>query len=337
MSLPAHLEGKRFAVTGGAGFIGSHVVDQLAKIGAQVVVIDDLSVGREENLAEARSSGRVTLVRASVCDFEAVRPALAGVEYVLHLAVQCLRVSLANPTLVHEVNASGTLQVLRAAREAGVKRFGYVSSSEVYGTAIDESAPMAETDPLLPTTPYGASKAAGELYTDSFFRCYEFPTTVIRPFNTYGPRSHANGAYGEAIPRFVARVLAGKPPVIFGDGGQTRDFTYVEDTARGIVLAGTAKQTVGQTVNIARGKEISITDVAAAVCRGCGRPDLEPVYTPARPADVRRHMAATEKASRLLDYRARIDLEEGVRRYVEWVRPRGPEVSAEEAASRNWE
>jgi UDP-glucose 4-epimerase len=158
----------------------------------------------------------------------------------------------------------------------------------------------------------------------------------VRPFNTYGPRSHAGGPYGEVIPRFVARVLAGERPVVFGDGAQTRDFTHVEDTARGIVAAGLAPATVGETVNVARGREVTIERIARIVAKACERPDLSPIFEEPRPADVRRHLAATAKAERLFGWRASIDIEEGIARYVAFVRERGVEVSAAEARSRNW-
>lgn len=332
----SNLAGRTFAVTGGAGFIGSHVVDQLVQSGARAVVIDDLSVGRRENLAAANASGRARLEALDVCDFDAVRRALKDCDTVLHLAVQCLRLSLADPMRVHEVNATGTLQVLRAAREVGATRFVYVSSSEVYGSAIDEVSPIRESDPLLPTTPYGASKAAGELYTESFQRAYGLATTVVRPFNSFGPRSHAQGAYGEVIPRFVARVLGGTAPLIFGDGKQTRDFTFVEDTARGIIAAATSERSIGRAVNIARGREITITEVATAVARVLGRPELTAIYEPARPADVRRHLADTSLAQELLGYDAAVDFDEGLRRYVGWVREQGVEIGAEAAGRRNW-
>jgi UDP-glucose 4-epimerase len=293
-------------------------------------------VGSVENVGAALATGKARLERVDIRDLGAVERLLEKDDTILHLAVQCLRVSLADPSLVHEVNATGTLNVLRAARTVGARRFTYCSSSEVYGSAVDEHEPMSEEHPLLPTTPYGASKAAGELYTDSFRRTYQLPTTVVRPFNSYGPRSHANGPYGEVIPRFVARVRAGESPVIFGDGLQTRDFTYVEDTAAGIIAAGTADATIGETVNIARGKEVTINDVAAAVAAACGRPDLVAIHETERPADVRRHMADTRKAVRLLDYRAAIELEEGVRRYLVWVKEQKVTVSAEEARRRNW-
>lgn len=293
-------------------------------------------MGAAENVAEAAASGRARLERADVRDLPSLRRLFAGCDCVLHLAVQCLRVSLADPELVHEVNATGTLNALRAAREARVGRFVYCSSSEVYGSAIDAHEPMAESHPLLPTTPYGASKAAGELYTDSFHRSYGIATTIVRPFNTYGPRAHAQGAYGEVIPRFVARVQAGKPPVIFGDGEQTRDFTYVEDTARGLVAAALSPAAVGQTINVARGREVSMNELALQVARVLGRPEIRPTHDAPRPADVRRHSANTERAVRLIDFRAQIDLDEGLRRYVAWAEARGQQVGSDEAGRRNW-
>lgn len=330
------LTGKTFVVTGGCGFIGSHVTDRLVALGARVRVVDDLSVGAEGNIDDAKKNGDVAFHKLDILDYAALEKLFAGADNVLHLAVQCVRLSLNEPMRVHEVNATGTLNVLRAAHANGVPRFTYCSSSEVYGTAIDETAPMSEKDPLLPTTVYGASKAVGELYTDAFRQTYGMKTSVVRPFNSYGPRSHANGAYGEVIPRFVARVLGGEPPVIFGDGKQTRDFTYVEDTARGIVQVATSDAAIGESINIARGREVSISDVAIAVAKACGHPEIGPRHEAGRPADVRRHMADTRKAERLIGYHAKIDLEEGVTRYLAWVRERGIGVSAEEAGRRNW-
>jgi UDP-glucose 4-epimerase len=325
--------GASVAVTGGAGFIGSHLVERLAANGP-VVVVDDLSVGREEDLAPAFASGRVRLVRADVRDADALARAFAGVEVVFHLAVRCLRLSFRDPTGVHEVNATGTLNALRAASSAGVPRFVYVSSSEVYGNAVD-SLPIDEGRILAPTTPYAASKAAGEMYARAFADAHGLSVTIVRPFNSYGPRSHAAGPYGEVIPRFVARLLQGRPPVVFGTGEQTRDFTYVEDTARGIAAAA-ADVAAGEVVNVATGRGVSVLEVAEAVARATGRPDLRPVPGPARPADVRSQLASTDKARHLLGFLPRVGLEEGLRRYVDWVRERGVAVSAEEAGRPNW-
>jgi UDP-glucose 4-epimerase len=315
-------------VTGGAGFIGSHVVEALVRAGARVVAVDDLSVGRPENLA-----GGATLVQADVRDEAALRAAFEGADFVFHLAVACLRLSFRDPEHVHDVNATGTLRALRAARAARARRFVYVSSSEVYGSA---RGLLREEGTLAPTTVYGASKAAGELYAIGFSTSEGLPVTIVRPFNTYGPRSHAAGASGEVIPRFAACVLAGERPLIFGDGSQTRDFTYVDDTARGIVLAGAAPQAVGATINLARGRAVSVATVGRLVARACGRPELEPSLGPARPADVISQHAAVDRARELLGYEAAIDIEDGLARYVSWVRERGVEVSPAEARTPNW-
>jgi UDP-glucose 4-epimerase len=330
------LKGKVCVVTGGAGFIGSHVVDLLTSLGATVTVIDDLSVGREQNLEAASKSGRVRLIKADVRDQGRLEEAFSGAERVFHLAVKCLRVSIADPLVVHEVNATGTLCALEAARRRACGRFVYVSSSEVYGSAKDDSGPIRETDPLSVTTPYGASKAAGELYAVSYFTSYGTPVTIVRPFNSYGPRSHASGPYGEVIPRFVARALQREAPVIFGDGAQTRDFTYVEDTARGIVAAAFSDRLIGEAVNIGSGREISIVEIARMALEACGTRGLVPIHEGARPGDVRRHLASTGKAEELLKYRAEIDFKTGLKRYVEWVRKSGVEVGPDEARAQNW-
>jgi UDP-glucose 4-epimerase len=179
---------------------------------------------------------------------------------------------------------------------------------------------MDETHPFRPTTTYGADKAAGELIAQAVWRTHGLPVVVVRPFNSYGPREHVDGPSGEVIPRFVARVLQGQPPVIFGDGSQTRDFTWVPDTARGIVLAGRCDDLVGREINIARGQEVSIKRVAELVLEATGRTDLEPVYQAPRPGDVHRHFAGTWLAQQMLGFEAPMGIEEGIRRYVAWVR-----------------
>jgi len=199
-----------------------------------------------------------------------------------------------------------------------VERFIYVSSSEAYGTA--KTVPMNEDHPLEPTTPYGASKLAGEAYARSYYLSFELPVVVVRPFNTYGPREHLEGAYGEVIPRFVLRVMNNLPPVIFGDGQQTRDFTEVRDIVRGIVSACECEDLIGETINIAAGREVSINEVAQTVLILLGRDgELTPIYMKPRPGDVRRHYADISKARQFLNFRAQIGIEEGIRHYIDWV------------------
>lgn len=239
---------RRALVTGGAGFIGSHLVDRLVGDGWQVTVLDDLSSGERENLEEARASGALSFVEGSILDPAACRAAAAGCERVFHLAVQCVRRSIGDPLHNHEVNATGTLNVLEAARAAGVGRFVYCSSSEVYGNASDgllsEDAVICE-----PMTVYGGAKLAGELYAKAYLRTYGLSTVIVRPFNAYGPREHDQGDLAEVIPRFVIRVLNGLPPIIFGAGENGRDFTYVTEVARGLALAADCDALVGRVVN----------------------------------------------------------------------------------------
>ena len=308
------LAGQRVVVTGGAGFIGSHVVDALLELGSDVVAIDDLSVGDRSNLAEA---GGAKLVVGDVRDADLLDRELRGAAVVVHMACDNLRASLANPMRSHEVNATGSLVAALAAARAAVERFVYVSSSEAYGSAVRE--PMEEDHPLRPTTVYGAAKAAGELYAQSCMRAYDLPVTVIRPFNSYGPRSHAEGTSAEVIPKMTARIRAGEAPVIFGDGSQTRDFTWVEETASGIVAAAACDELVGEAVNIAFGRGVSIREVCDLLLDIVGS-DLEPELVEARPGDVEAHYADTTKARTVLGFEAQIELREGLERYVEWAR-----------------
>ena len=247
------LGGTRVLVTGGAGFIGSALVRQLAGAGASVVVVDNLVNGKRENLAEVEGP-RVRVVVDDIRNVELMRSLVQGVDCVFHLACLGVRHSLHAPRESHDVNAAATLDLLGIARAAGVGRLVCVSTSEVYGTA--RWAPMTEEHPTFPMTVYGAAKLAGECYARAYWETYRFPTVVVRPFNAYGPRCHHEGDAGEVIPKFVLRAMAGLPLIIFGDGSQTRDFTYVEDTAAGILKVGFANDAVGRTINIGfRGRD----------------------------------------------------------------------------------
>ena len=329
------IDGKRVLVTGGAGFIGSNLVDALLDRGCFVRAVDDFSVGSEDNLVEARERG-AEVVRADVRDTDAMGEAARGIDVVMHLAVSCLRVSLLDPWPSHTVNAGGTLALLEAVKNLPIERFVYCSSSEIYGTA--KTAPMAEDHPTEPTTVYGASKLAGEGYALSYVATHDLPVVVVRPFNTYGYREHHEGPSGEVIPKMVLRALGGEPPVIFGDGSQTRDFTFVPDTVRGLILATESDEILGEAINIAYGREVSISRIAELVCESIDS-TLEPVYSTPRPADVKRHYADVTKARERLGFQAEIPIEEGIERYVQWFRERHPDVGALLAADveRNWE
>jgi UDP-glucose 4-epimerase len=315
---------RRVLVTGGAGFIGSNLVDALVARGDRVIVVDNLSVGTRENLRQHEGSGRVDLHVEDVLNGRRMRELVDGVDVVFHLATQCVRLSMSDPELVHSVNSEGTFRMVMAAVEAQTRRFVYISSSEAFGSA--QRVPMSEEHPFDPTTIYGASKLAGELYVTAFRRTHGLDTVIVRPFNTYGPREHFEGAYGEVIPKFVVRVLNGRRPIVFGDGTQTRDFTFVEDTVRGILLAADASDLGGRPVNIARGIEVSINEIARLVLNACASV-LEPEFGPPRPADVRRHYADVSRARRELGFVPQVDIADGIRRYVDWFRAAFPDPS----------
>ena len=308
-------------VTGGAGFIGSELVSQLVDAGWHVIVIDNLATGRWENLEGLNVEQRTMDVR-EVREFpeESV---------VFHLACLGVRHSLHSPRETHEVNATGTLVLLEAARASGVKRVVHVSSSEIYGTA--RTVPMTEEHPAFPSTPYGASKLAGEAHARAFHLSYGLPVVVVRPFNTYGPRCHHEGDSGEVIPKFLLRARAGLPLVIFGDGEQTRDFSYVTDTARGILAAGVCEDAAGRTFNLGSGRETSI-NMLTRLCGG------QAVREAPRPGDVRRLLADSTLARDLLGFEARIGLEEGLERLRAWYTryPASAEDLLREEIVHNW-
>ena len=311
------LSERRILITGAAGFIGSHVADRLAAEN-ELVLVDDFSIGPRSNLAALEDRSNVTLVEADIQQREAMLEITAGVEVIIHMAISCLRTSLAAPERSHDINAGGTLNMLMAARTHDVSRFLYVSSSEVYGSA--QTVPMNEAHPLLPTTVYGASKLAGELYALAYQRTWGLPVSVVRPFNTYGPRSPYQGARSEGIPRFILQLEAGRSPVIYGDGSQTRDFTYVDDTVSGIVLATECDALLGDVVNVAYGREASIGHIADALARLVGQPELGGVREARRPGDVDRHFADISKAQRIMGFSPQTDLETGLTRTLNWFR-----------------
>jgi UDP-glucose 4-epimerase len=322
-------------VTGGAGFIGSELVRQLKNRSLRVIVVDNLVNGQRENLEEILGD-EVELHVVDIRDQESMAKLLPGVDIVFHLACLGVRHSIHSPYDNHDVNATATLNLLAAAREAGVSRFVYVSSSEVYGTA--KWAPMTEDHPTFPMTVYGAAKLAGECYTRAYFRTYEYPTVVVRPFNSFGPRSHHEGDSGEVIPKFLLRCMAGKPMVIFGDGTQTRDFTFVSDTANGILRAGYSDRAVGETINIGQGQEITVNTLAEKVAQVVGKADAEITYIEQRPGDVLRLFADSGRAAELLQYTPQLDLAGGLEQLKAWylASDSTPEQLLENEIVQNW-
>lgn len=326
----------RFLVTGGAGFIGSELVRYLAASGARVRIVDNLVNGRRENLDGILSS-TVELHVADIRDHAPMSLLLRDVDVVFHLACLGVRHSIHSPIENEEVNAVATLRLLEIARRSGVKRFVYTSTSEVYGLVT--TVPVSEEHPTWPMTVYGSSKLAGEAHTRAFWHEFHFPTVVLRPFNAYGPRCHHEGDSGEVIPRFMLRCLAGRPMVIFGDGTQTRDFTFVSDTAAGIVVAGLSEGSVGQTINLGSGKEITVTQLATMIAEVLGRPDAEISYVDPRPGDVLRLLSDSSKARNTFGFRTTVALRDGLTRLRDWYAAQGK--SAEELLQAevllNWE
>lgn len=303
-------------VTGGAGFIGSALVRNLCAQGARIVVVDNLINGKRNNLADL-DPGHVRLVEIDIRERDTMRTILANVKTVFHLACLGVRHSLHDPMENHSVNATATLHLLEEARHANVERFVHVSTSEVYGDT--RTAPMKEDHPLQPNTVYGAAKLAGEAYARAAYLTHRFPVTIVRPFNTYGPRSHHEGDSGEVIPKFLLRALAGKPLLVFGDGKQTRDFSFVDDIARGIAAAGKNPRCLGRTINLGSGKEISINTLAQLIGKVVGD-EIKIERHPARPGDTRRLIADIESARRLLSYQPSVALTEGLQHLLAWYK-----------------
>ena len=325
-------ESRRVVVTGGAGFIGSHLVDTLVRenIG-KVTVVDDLSTGDLGNLEDV--ADRVELVVGDCADAD-VAAVASDADLVFHLAVRNVRASIGDPRENLRVNANGTLEMLEAMRNGRRGRFVYVSSSEIYGVA--RSGVFSEDTVPEPTTVYGAGKLAGELITLAYYRTYGMPTTVVRPFNNYGPRSHFEGDSGEVIPKFILRSLASKPLHVHGAGDQTRDFMYVEDTAAWLIDLALNDRTVGETLNIGYGTEKTVNELAELILAETGS-SAAVEYGPARPGDLPRLLADVGRVRGFSDYQPEVGFEEGLRRTIDYFRSLGDPVTLlEREQERNW-
>ncbi len=308
----------RFLVTGIAGFIGSNLAHAVVARGDEVRGIDDFCHGRRENLAGIES--RIDLREADITDAAAIRSACEGVDYVLHqAALGSVPRSMADPVGSNHANVVGTLQVLQAAREAGVRRVVYASSSSVYGDT--PTLPKREEMPANPISPYAVSKCAGELYCQSFSRVLGLETVSLRYFNVFGPRQHPTSQYAAVIPKFVRAMLSGEKPTIFGDGKQSRDFTFIDNvvSANLLACAAPAEKVNGQVFNVAAGKRYSLLELYSLLQEHTGfrQPAL---FAAPRGGDVRESLADTTRAKDAMGYHPLVDFKEGLRRTVQWYR-----------------
>jgi len=307
------LGSRRALVTGGAGFIGGHLVAGLISDGWRVRVLDDFSSGFESNLAEVADV--VELIRGDVREEAALARAVAGVEVVFHqAAVASVPLSVAEPLRTNSVNLEGTLKVLEASRRAGVRRVVYAASSAAYGNS--EELPKVETMTPEPLSPYALQKVGGELYCRLYTSLYGLETVALRYFNIFGPRQDPKSEYAAVIPRFICAALAGEGATIFGDGEQTRDFIFVQDVVRANLLAADAERASGAVINVATGRRISLNDLWGAI-RGITGVTVASRHAPARVGDVRDSVADLSRARDLLGFEPAVDLREGLRRTVE--------------------
>lgn len=306
-----------YLVTGGAGFIGSNIVTHLVEQGKQVRVLDSFLTGKRANLRAV--AGKVELIEGDLRDMAAVQRAVAGVRYVLHLgALPSVPRSVAEPQLAHDINVTGTLNLLVAARDAKCQRVVFSSSSSVYGDT--PTLPKREDMTPCPLSPYAAHKITGEYYGRNFWQLYGLEFVALRYFNVFGPRQDPQSAYAAVIPRFITAILRGESPTIFGDGQQTRDFSHVENVIAANLAACTApKAACGEAFNIACGGRISLLDLVATINRICGK-SVVPRHEPVRAGDVRDSQAGIEKAERLLGWKPLVDFPTGIARAVEWYR-----------------
>jgi UDP-glucose 4-epimerase len=307
------MKGLRLVITGGAGFIGSNLVRSVAE-GNEVVVIDDLSTGRLQNIKDLIDDQKITFIRGSITDVNLLQKTLKNVDYVFHeAAIPSVPRSIIDPIASNVVNVNGTLNVLVAAKDNHVKKVVYASSSSIYGET--PTLPKREEMSPCPLAPYAVNKLTGEYYCQVFTTVYGLPTVSLRYFNVYGPRQDPTSEYAAVIPSFITRVLKGESPVIYGDGEQTRDFTFINDVVTANILA--AESNVCGVFNIAGGRQVSINNLARLVIKIFGK-DLGLIHKDLRLGDIRHSFADISKASEKLKYKPRFDLSQGLKETGKW-------------------
>jgi len=319
----------RYVVTGGAGFIGSNTVDELVRRGESVVVLDDLSAGKEENLAEIRN--KISFIKGSINDLEAVRRAMQEADYVLHLAARTsVPRSVKDPLETNKVNIEGTLNVLLAARDAKVKRVVLAASSSAYGET--PTLPKVESMQPEPISPYGVSKYVCELYAQVFGKVYGLQNVSLRYFNVFGPRQDPSSPYSGALSKFCSAFLEKTEPVVFGDGEQTRDFTYIENVVQANLLACEAPSASGKVINVGTGERISLNQTIQLLREISGE-DLHSKYEPARDGDIRDSQADVALSRELLKYEPTVNFVEGLRRTFDWYKEMAAKAAARQKSA----
>ena len=307
---------KVWLVTGGAGFIGSNLVRALLDRGQRVRVLDIFATGFRENLEDVKDD--IDLVEGDIRDAATCRAACKNGEVVFHeAAIPSVPRSMKDPQTIFDANVVGTYNMLTAARETRARRFVFAASSSAYGAS--EELPKRETMPLLPISPYAATKAAGELFVAMFYRAFGLQTVALRYFNVFGPRQDPNNQYAGVIAAFATRMLRGERPVIFGDGTQSRDFTFVENVVHANLLAADAPEVHGEVVNIGCNEAIDLNHMVAVFNQTLGS-GLEPRYEPPRPGDVKHSLADVTAARALMGYEPKVRFAEGLRETIEWYR-----------------
>ncbi len=304
-------------VTGGAGFIGSNMVRFLLDKGQKVRVLDNFETGKHENLAEI--ADRIELLEGDIRDKDIVERAVKGTDVVYHLAaLGSVPRSMKDPATTHAVNVGGTFNVLLAARDAKVRRIVFASSSSVYGQS--EVLPQHEDLPLAPISPYGASKAIGEIYFRAFYETYGVQSICLRYYNVFGPRQDPTSQYAAAIPLFVSALLRDKSPTIFDDGEQSRGFTYINNVMEANWLAANAKETHGEAVNISTANAVTVNTVVNTIRKLLGKENIKPVYAPPRAGDIKHSLADVKKAKELIGYEPFVSFEEGIAMAIDWYK-----------------
>jgi UDP-glucose 4-epimerase len=306
----------KFLVTGGAGFIGSNICKELVSQGSFVRVIDNLLTGKKSNLADVID--KIEFIQADMGDSDIAQSAMKDIDVVLHQgALPSVPVSIDNPAATHKHCVNATFTLLLAARDAGIKRFVYAASSSAYGDAPD--SPKVETMPVSPLSPYAVAKLTGEYYCSVFYKIFGLETISLRYFNVFGPYQDPASQYAAAIPAFVTAILKDQPPTIYGDGEQSRDFTYIDNVVEANLLAARTRQTQGEVINIACGKAVTVNEIIDMINELLGK-NVKPIYTDPRPGDVKHSLADITLAQQTIGFKPTVLFNDGLKKAIDWYR-----------------